>query len=70
MVKAGYYAVYKDVTLVSEGRRSRLSKRDWLVTDGVHLGRFDKNEALDWLPLEWATTPCWRAACSRAVIAA
>jgi len=54
MLKAGYYAVFKDVALVSEGRRSRLAKRDWLVTDGVHLGRFDKDDALDWVPVEWA----------------
>jgi hypothetical protein len=52
MLKAGYYALYKDVALASEGRRLRLLKRDWLVTDGIHIGRFDR-DALDWVPLEW-----------------
>lgn len=54
MIKAGYYALYKDTVLASQGRRTRLHKRDWLVTDGVHIGRFDR-VAMDWDPLEWAS---------------
>jgi hypothetical protein len=28
-------------------------REDWLVTNGTVVGRFDKEKALDWLPLEW-----------------
>jgi hypothetical protein len=53
MLRAGYYAVYKDLVLTSGGRRARVSKRDWLVTDELNIGRFDKTNVMDWLPLEW-----------------
>lgn len=33
--------------------RIRLRRGDWLVTDGTVVGRFDKTQQLDWLPLEW-----------------
>lgn len=55
MLKPGYYAVYKDAILTSGAKRTRVSKRDWLVTDGTNVGRFDKSGSMDWVPLEWAT---------------
>jgi hypothetical protein len=52
----GYYLVLRD-TLLAEAEKSsyrvRLHKGDWLVTDGVVLGRFDKGEELDWVPVDW-----------------
>jgi len=51
----GYYIVLRD-TLLSAAEASyrvRLHKGDWLVTDGEVLGRFDKIEELDWLPVDW-----------------
>ena len=55
-MKPGYYVVTKSTILTSERKatyRKRLHQGDWLVTDGYYLGRFDKNEELDWIPLEW-----------------
>jgi hypothetical protein len=54
MLRPGYYAVYRDTLLTSDGKRARVNKRDWLVTDGMHIGRFDKGGSMDWVPLEWA----------------
>lgn len=54
MLAPGYYAVYRDTVLISDGARTRVHKRDWLVTDGTHVGLFDKGESLDWVPLKWA----------------
>lgn len=54
MMKPGYYVVTREAVLAAENApyRIRLHKRDWLVTDGAMIGRFDKEE-LDWVPLEW-----------------
>ena len=53
MLKSGYYAAYKDLTLSQEQRRTKVRKRDWLVTDGKHVGRFDRTHSIDWVPLTW-----------------
>jgi hypothetical protein len=46
--------VMRDYVLSSAaGKRIRLRKGDWLVTGGTVVGRFDKDQQLDWLPLEW-----------------
>jgi hypothetical protein len=56
MLRPGYYAVFKELVLTtSQGRRARVHKRDWLVTDGTSIGRFDRARAMDWVPLEWAS---------------
>lgn len=56
-MKPGYYLVLRDAVLTSEAQRSsyrlRLERGAWVVTDGLHIGRFDQEE-LDWLPLEWS----------------
>jgi hypothetical protein len=51
----GYYVVLRNTLLAAEAapHRVRLHKGDWLVTDGVVLGRFDKIEELDWVPVDW-----------------
>lgn len=50
----GYYLVSRDTALKADaGYRIHLHKGDWLVTDGYDVGRFDKTEELDWVPLEW-----------------
>jgi hypothetical protein len=55
MLKPGYYLVLGETTLhAPEGPyRIRLHREDWLVTNGVVVGRFDKDLTLEWLPLEW-----------------
>jgi hypothetical protein len=54
MIKPGYYAVFKDIHLRQEQHTARIRKLDWLVTDGQHVGRFDREAALDWVPLQWS----------------
>jgi len=49
----GYYIVLLETILSGGSYRVRLHKGDWLVTDGVVLGRFDKTEELDWVPVDW-----------------
>lgn len=49
----GYYIVVRDAVLISAKHRLRLHKGDWLITDGIVVGRFDQAEELDWVPLEW-----------------
>ena len=49
----GYYIVLRDTLLSNGAYRIRLHKGDWLVTDGVVLGRFDKIEEFDWVPVDW-----------------
>jgi hypothetical protein len=49
----GYYVVLRDTVLTGSAHRLHLYKGDWLVTDGDLLGRFDKIEEFDWVPLEW-----------------
>lgn len=53
----GYYVVVRDHVLAAgapkASYRLKLHKGDWLITDGSILGRFDKTEELDWVPLEW-----------------
>jgi len=52
-MRSGYYIVLKDLLLSAGAHRIKLHRGDWLVTDGATIGRFDKVEELDWLPLEW-----------------
>lgn len=52
-MRSGFYVVVKDVVLVLPPHRIKLRRGDWLVTDGIVVGRFDKERELDWLPLEW-----------------
>lgn len=50
----GYYIVVREGVLAGpKSHRIRVHKGDWLVTDGTVVGRFDKAEELDWVPLEW-----------------
>ena len=53
MMTPGYYVVVRDHVLVRASHRLKLHKGDWLITDGSNIGRFDKTEELDWVPLEW-----------------
>lgn len=56
-MKPGYYVALRDTILTSPAtqasHRLRVHKGDWLITDGDLIGRFDKDEELDWVPLEW-----------------
>lgn len=54
MMTPGYYVVVRDAVLSAGARRLKLHKGDWLLTDGHSIGRFDKTEELDWVPLAWA----------------
>lgn len=56
MLQAGYYIVRRDESLVPISRPGlvRVRRGDWLVTNGLHVGVFDKDEELDWLPLTWS----------------
>jgi hypothetical protein len=53
MLSPGFYAVHRNTVLTLGSQRAALRKHDWLVTDGEHLGRFDKADAVDWVPLVW-----------------
>jgi len=53
-MKPGYYIVTHGVVLRADADRLRVRKDNWLVTDGVSIGIFDKTRELDWVPLEWA----------------
>ena len=57
MMLRGYYIVLRDTLLSGASEKAsyrvRLHKGDWLVTDGAVLGRFDKTEELDWVPVDW-----------------
>jgi hypothetical protein len=52
MLNPGYYVVLRNLVLRIDSKRIRLSKHDWLVTDGANLGVFDPVFALDWVPLK------------------
>lgn len=53
MLAPGYYLVIQAVSLRNGGHKITLHRGDWLVTNGVLVGRFDKQVYLDWAPLEW-----------------
>jgi len=55
MLNSGYYAVTRDAVLNIGPKRQWLRKHDWLVTDGQHIGVFDKDFSLDWVPIESAS---------------
>jgi hypothetical protein len=54
-MRSGYYLVTKDRLLSGQrpNHRVRLRRGDWLVTDGIVVGRFDQTQELDWVPLDW-----------------
>lgn len=54
MLTPGYYTVHRDAILTFGAKRIRLRKHDWLVTDGAHIGIFDKGLAMDWVPMQGA----------------
>ena len=51
-MQPGYYLAVREGILTGP-KRIRIHKGDWLVTDGTYVGRFDKTEEFDWIPLEW-----------------
>jgi hypothetical protein len=55
LLKPGYYLALGPTILHSPDGpyKIRVYREDWLVTNGTVVGRFDKEKALDWLPLEW-----------------
>lgn len=52
MLNPGYYTVHRDAVLTLGARRIWLRKHAWLVTDGRYIGIFDRDVAMDWVPLE------------------
>lgn len=55
MLLPGYYVAGHSLVLQTDDKiyKIRIYAGDWLVTNGIFLGRFDKTKSLDWLPLEW-----------------
>lgn len=54
MIKPGFFVVIKSIVLESDlGAKSYLTRGNWVITNGVVLGIFDKISDLDWKPLQW-----------------
>jgi hypothetical protein len=53
MMEPGYYIVTRTLTVPWEPSHLRFERGDWLVTDGLAFGRFDKEVEFDWLPFGW-----------------
>ena len=54
-MKPGFYTVTRTVTLShpENSLKARLKAGTWLITDGLNVGWFDKEEQFDWVPLQW-----------------
>jgi hypothetical protein len=54
MMQPGYYVVTKEALLTGiASPKHRLHRGDWLITNGISIGAFDKAENLDWHALQW-----------------
>lgn len=55
MLKPGYYLALGETVLHSpEGPyKVRIHRDEWLVSNGVVVGRFDQDLTWEWHPLEW-----------------
>lgn len=54
-MRPGFYIVTRNTTLSHPNERFKVlvEAGTWIVTDGIYVGWFEREEQLDWVPLQW-----------------